>query len=347
MFDDVLRKLKNMEHGIQVSIEMPLDDEGYFDRVCPHKECQREFKVLFKDWKEKVSDERVFCPFCGYIAKSDEWDTDDQTRYIGDVGLKYIKGQLDQSFSEGAKNFNRRQPRNGFITMNMEYKPGQPVIVIPCKIADMFQQKFSCEICGCNYASIGASFFCPACGHNSVEHDFDRSVEVVLQLLNSLVIVKATVQEHQDKDVAEDTIRQILETSLGKLTGAFQRLMETIFNKVPSAKRVKQNKNIFQNLIASSKLWQQVGLKAYSDLLEVNEWADMQRLFQQRHLIAHCEGIVDQDYIDKSGDLQYKVGQRLVIREEAVRRFAEVILKLADKKREEIKGQGEESKDGE
>lgn len=346
MFEDVLHNLKGLKRGVQVQIEMPLDDDGYFDRLCSHEECQREFKVLFQDWKEKVSDEKVYCPFCGHKSTSNNWNTEEQSRYIRDFGLKYIKGQLDKAFSDGARNFNRRQPRNGFITMKMEYKPGHPAVVVPCKIADMFQQKFSCEICGCNYASIGASFFCPACGHNSAERDFDRSVEAVLKMLDSLNVIRVTLAEHQDKDTAEDTIRQMLETSIGKLTGAFQRLMEVLFNKIPRATTLKQHRNIFQNLSASSELWQQIGLKGYSELLEQKEWQELKRIFQKRHLIAHCEGIVDQDYIDKSGDSQYALGQRLIIKEETVRQLAEIISKLANLKREEIKGQVKESIDG-
>ena len=61
--------------------------------------------------------------------------------------------------------------------------------------------------------------------------------------------------------------------------------------------------------------------------------ADLLRLFQQRHLLAHCEGIVDQDYIIKSGDTTYAVGQRLVIRDEAVSRLAELVTKLTEEMR--------------
>lgn len=55
--------------------------------------------------------------------------------------------------------------------------------------------------------------------------------------------------------------------------------------------------------------------------------------YQQRHLLAHCEGIVDQDYIIKSGDTTYAVGQRLVIRDGAVSRLAELVTKLVEELR--------------
>jgi hypothetical protein len=41
----------------------------------------------------------------------------------------------------------------------------------------------------------------------------------------------------------------------------------------------------------------------------------MKLLFQRRHVISHRQGIVDQTYIDRSGDSSYTVGQRLVVRD--------------------------------
>lgn len=41
-------------------------------------------------------------------------------------------------------------------------------------------------------------------------------------------------------------------------------------------------------------------------------------LFQKRHLLMHCDGLVDADYIQKSGDHDYAIRQRIVIRENHV-----------------------------
>ncbi|MGH7307232.1 MAG: hypothetical protein ACREK6_00900 [Candidatus Rokuibacteriota bacterium] len=53
------------------------------------------------------------------------------------------------------------------------------------------------------------------------------------------------------------------------------------------------------------------------------------RLFPQRHLLAHRQGPVDESYIARSGDTSYRVGQRVVIREMAVREGLVLIEKLA------------------
>lgn len=193
MFDDVIRELKNLERGVQISIEMPVDNDGYLDRRCPHEECQQDFKVLMDDWKEKVPDERAYCPLCGHYEDSGEWNTSEQQEYLSDCATNYVMGKLNRAFANGARRFNRSQPRNGWITMKMDYKPDRPKVIVPYDVAALMQQKFSCEKCECHYSSIGASFFCPACGHNSVEIDFKQAVEAVEKTLDSLEIVKATL----------------------------------------------------------------------------------------------------------------------------------------------------------
>ena len=46
-------------------------------------------------------------------------------------------------------------------------------------------------------------------------------------------------------------------------------------------------------------------MNANDEWLSVDELKDMNLLFQRRHLIEHNNGMVDQKYIDKSGDNSY------------------------------------------
>ena len=75
MFEDLIRELGRM-HGTQkISVSLPSDSEGYFDRECPSPECLCQFKVHEDDWRDKARDEEVFCAFCGHAAPSDKWCT--------------------------------------------------------------------------------------------------------------------------------------------------------------------------------------------------------------------------------------------------------------------------------
>ena len=44
MFDKLLREMKKLERGVQVPIQIHLDDDGQLDRRCPSEECQAEFQ---------------------------------------------------------------------------------------------------------------------------------------------------------------------------------------------------------------------------------------------------------------------------------------------------------------
>jgi len=78
MFKDLIRELESM-HGIQkISVSLPSDSEGYFDRECPSPECLCQFKVHEDDWRDKVREEEVFCAFCGHAAPSGKWCTQAQ-----------------------------------------------------------------------------------------------------------------------------------------------------------------------------------------------------------------------------------------------------------------------------
>src|ERR1700730_3121190 len=92
------------------------------------------------------------------------------------MGVTHIGGIIGQRRSQDATDFNRRQ-RPGFINISMSYKPGTPTLIVPISAAEELRQKFTCEQCGCRYSSLGAAFFCPACGHNSAESTFSQTIE--------------------------------------------------------------------------------------------------------------------------------------------------------------------------
>lgn len=328
MFDETIQRLEELEGGVQVPIQMPLDDKGYFDRQCPSEECRAEFKVLFDDWRDKVRDEVVFCPICRQESPSTEWNTEAQTEYIKNAAMAHLMGVVDDALHRDAEDFNRRQPRGGFITMSMSYTPDPTPIVVPPDVAEAMRQEYACELCGCRYSAIGAAFFCPACGHNSARSTFATAIQTVRAAIATIPAVREAVTAATDPDTAADTVRHILENGLVKLVASFQRYAEAVFLALPNASSFAVRKNLFQNLADSSQRWRDATGKGYEDLVTADEMRELRMCFQQRHLLAHREGMVDQDYIDRSGDHSYSVGQRLVVKEVAVLRLADMVEKL-------------------
>lgn len=108
---------------------------------------------------------------------------------------------------------------------------------------------------------------------------------------------------------------------------AFQRFAESLYDLCPNARAARRN--AFQSLGEGSDLWFAAAGKRYSDYLDTAEMNLLSRAFQQRHLLAHTQGLIDQDYITRSGDSSYRPGQRLVLRQSAVREAVALIEKLA------------------
>jgi hypothetical protein len=329
MFDETIRRLRQMGDGMQIAIDLPLDDDGLLDRRCPSSECQAEFKVSFEDWKSKVKETVAYCPICRHEEVATAWNTEQQLRHIKQVALGRMQSVLGGAMRTDVERFNREQPKGGFVRITMGFRPGAPAIIFPIQAARLMQQILACEVCGCQYASVGAAFFCPACGHNSAVTTFGSAVAAVRQQVESLASISEAVRKSAGPDAAEDTVRHLLENSLVKLAGSFQRYAEAKFASLPQCAEVKYRRNVFQNIPESSELWRKFTGRGYEDMVSKEEFGAISRLFQVRHLLTHREGIVDQDYIDRTGDFRYVVGQRVVVREQVVLDMADLVTKLA------------------
>ena len=61
---------------------------------------------------------------------------------------------------------------------------------------------------------------------------------------------------------------------------------------------------------------------------DAHEWATACRFFQQRHLLAHRMGVVDEVYVKKSGDTRAMIGRKVTIVPDEVRVMVQLIGKL-------------------
>ena len=320
MFDDALRRLKRATAATQVPISLYLDDDRYFDRRCPAEDCGAAFKVLFDDWETKVTEEQVWCAICGETAAATEWNTPEQWEQIKAHALQYMSDQVHKAFS-GAR---KPTTRAGMISMTWSYKPGARPIVVMAEAAPLMTQRSTCEACGCAYASVGAAFFCPACGHNSARSTFSGALATVRALMDLAERMPGVVE---DRDAAADAARHLIEDSLVRVWFSFQRFAEATYKtEHPTAEPPRRN--AFQNLAESDRLWGAVIGKTYADMLTAEEHRDLVRLVQARH-VAHQDGFVDADYVARSGDRRFKVGQRLVVTVADTRRLADLAEKLS------------------
>lgn len=322
MFDDIIRGLQNLPEQQLISVDVVLDDDGYYDRLCPAEECGNAFKVLFEDWRDQVPEEEAFCVICGEVAEPSDFNSEGQTRYFTEQAMGHVTSQLDSIFRAATP----RRVDAGMISMSLTYQPGARPIVIPSAAEPVLLQRSACENCGCHYASLGASFFCPACGHNSARTTFGGALATVRA---SMDLAERLSTMMDDPDAAADVARHLAEDGLVRVWSSFQRFAEATYATHPASAASPARRNAFQNLEASDALWLGATGKGYSDMLTADEHHDLARLVQARHVLAHRDGLVDADFVARSGDHRYAVGQRLVVVPADARRLVEVCEMLA------------------
>ena len=230
MFDELIRELRRLEGTQRIPVSISYDIDGYFDRRCPSCECQFEFKIHSDDWRDKVRDEEVFCPFCGHSDSSEKWCTREQVEHLKRAAVAHVRQRIGPAMKRDAVRWNRRQPRNSFIRITMEVNGRPQHALLPPEAAEPMRLKITCIACGCRYAVIGAAFFCPACGHNGADLMFSQAISGIRSALDSLAKVRAAIS---DRDTAETTVRLVVENGLQSAVTAFQRYAEGLVCPLP------------------------------------------------------------------------------------------------------------------
>lgn len=318
-----------MTDTIKVPMTFQSDEKGYLDRQCPNENCEYVFKVNIDDWKEKITDE-VHCPMCGHIASCDQWYTDEQIEVIRENAKSYVmnmaQSMLNKSFSKLANSTKNNKH------IKITYKPSKKISVRnnPIGQREEWNLDITCEKCGTRYSVIGSAYFCPCCGHNSVEKVFENSISRIETMLNAQDFMLEQLTEQVGIDEANKMCRSMLEGTLGDIVSAFQKFAKENLISHSSLDTSKIKVNDFQIIAKGSELYRSHLNKPYENCLSTEELTSMNILFQRRHILEHNEGIIDEKYIEKSGDKTYSLGQRVIVKKVDAQNLLQIIKKLAE-----------------
>lgn len=312
---------------IDCSVQFVSDNKGYFDRKCPNPECGYIFKINPTDWVEKVSDEEVHCPLCGFIDKSYNWNTLNQEEEIKKIAigltLNHFLEKVGQTFSKTANAFKDSR------FLKFEYNPGRKLSFINNPIGQLpeWEKDIICNRCGTRYSVRGIAYFCPCCGHFAVEDIFDETLKSLVKMLESIEEIRYWFEQKYDSDAAETMSRSSIEGSLGDVISAFQKYAEATFTS-RSKKQVRPND--FQIVQKGSALYKDEFGFGYDKWLNSSEIEFMELMFQRRHILEHNSGLVDEMYLKKSKDSTYKIGQRVLVKPDEVKQLIDIMIRLSD-----------------
>lgn len=315
-----------MSEYINIPITIRSDEKGYFDRECPHPGCLYTFKINLKEWEENVSGKEMHCPMCGHTASSDQWWTQEQLAEQKKIIDSYVQYHATNMMNNMFKKMVQSIPKNKYIKIT--YNPGRRISFHnnPIGQREEWENEITCEKCGTQFSVIGAAYFCPCCGYNSVDRTFEDSIDRITKMLKSIPSMRLTLEENNSKDDAENICRALLERSIGDIVSAFQKFACCRYEAV-AGKSARVND--FQILEKGSQLFYSACGKKYSDWLSEDELVALHLLFQRRHILEHNGGIVDEKYLRNSGDNNYVEGQRIIVKECDVRELLTIIKKLS------------------
>lgn len=290
------RHLKGL--GNQISVSIPKDEGGFIGRECPESACLGYFKV--KPGTGLTGDDvPCHCPYCGHKASSNHFWTKEQIEYAQSHAMRTIGEAIHRDLKQ--MEFDR-PARGAFgIGMSLKVTGGAPVPIRHYRERAL-ETHVTCGNCSLEYAIYGVFAFCPDCGaHNSRQ---------ILEMNLGLVAKQVALSEQVgDADLRRHLLEDALENCVSSLDG-FGRETCRVRADLSTAPAKCENVS-FQNLPkAAKRLSELFGVDLRSAIAPAN-WDVAHRGFMKRHVVAHRAGVVDQQYLDETGDVAAVVGRRV------------------------------------
>ncbi|MCU1240982.1 MAG: hypothetical protein JWO71_1708 [Candidatus Acidoferrum typicum] len=263
------------------------DQHGMWGRLCPR--CQTYFRT------NHVIDNTA-CPYCGNVSNSLSFVTQAQARYVVAFCNAYIE-------ASNTKNT---------VTIDLETVTDSTP---EWKYAEERQQfHFKCVSCHTEADILGEYGWCPKCGKTNGR-------EVIMTKLKGL----EEAFDKADKNIADRAERgQQWEEMNSRCFSHFEALgrhLQTIFVMFPAtpSRRKEVEALSFQRLLnASVSLEQWYGIELFKNV-SPDDQGFLNLMLNQRHIIEHNGGKVDERYLSQSGDKKARLNERMRIGSNRIR----------------------------
>jgi hypothetical protein len=312
--------------GNTISIPIPADDDAFTGRECPQPDCAGYFKVEFGTGL-KGEGLPCHCPYCGHAAGHDHFWTKEQIEYAKSVAMRKVSDSIYKDLK--SLEFDQK-PKGAFgIGISMKVEPGRAVPIHYYREKEL-ETEVVCLNCTLRYAVYGVFAFCPDCGqHNSLQI-LDKNLDVVEKMLDLAAVA--------EKLVSEKLIENALEDCVSTFDGFGRELCRLHANKTRTPAKVE--KVTFQNLTAAKlRVLESFGVDLSAGVTP-DEWRAATTGFQKRHLGSHALGVVDREYLAKTGDSRAVVGRKLRISADEVGELARILSKMARRLSEDLEKAG-------
>lgn len=290
-----------MDDTINYSVSIKPDEDGLIGRECP--ECKKYFKIKFGTGLPGEND--CHCPYCNHISDHNTFWTKPQVEYARSVALN----QSTIQFLGQLKKLERRPDRNAFISIGITVK-GQPTPIAYYSEHDL-EERVACASCTLEYAIYGAFGYCPDCGIRNSQQIVAANFDLALKFLD---LARAA-----SDDVKVKLVENALEDAVSAFDGFGREQCANLSYKIS-----------FQNIgAARDKLQKTEGCDIAAGLNQL-QWDFVCEQFQKRHLLAHKMGVVDEEFVIKTGSDKAFIGRKVSITAADVRGLVECLRSMVN-----------------
>lgn len=176
------------------------------------------------------------------------------------------------------------------------------------------QHQFVCSACETCNDIIGRYGYCGVCGTRNDCQDFEQSIERIRNSLN-----KGAEPEDSLKDAVSE-----FESFIDQTVAELAELAT-----ISSHRKNRLAGRRFHNIEEVSTIFAQWFDIDIRNGVSEQEWIDVLKKFCRRHVYEHKGGVVDQRYLDDSGDTTVRLRQRIGEQKEDIHAFMGRLVRIA------------------
>lgn len=300
--------------GYEGRVSLPVWEHRYFGRECP--QCQGRFKMRADEYEALPEELMLTCPYCGQRQEHSSFMSKEQversTAALHATAEQFLHNKVEEMLS-GVFGGSKPRSRRG-SGVSTTYTPGTPppVRTLPTYFEDRIRRTIECENCSNNYAVYAASAFCPVCGPRAALSTVIESIQAAGQ---TLALEDGVEPEQREEMRAAGVFDGIAADAVKMIVTLFEVYAADAFSaKVPRHEQLVKGKgNVFQRLDDADALFETHAGSSLHELVEGACFERLRRASEQRHVLVHRHGIVDQRFLDRVAGSTLGVGQRVVI----------------------------------
>ena len=314
--------------GDRIVTKIRPDEEGFIGRECP--KCRGYFKIVVGTGL-KQEGLPCHCPYCGHMAEHHRFVTEDQIEYARSVARRKVSDAFRRDLK--ALEFSHKPSRRSGIEISLKVKHGQTIPIHRYKESQL-ETEIICTNCTLRYSVYGVFAFCPDCAqHNSLDI-LNANMDLVRKILG-------LARSQDQRELSE----KLIKSALGECISAFDGFGREICRVYGAYARgsIDVGRVSFQNLLRSRKQILTAFEIDIAGSLNEERWNEVVNLFQKRHVIAHRMGVVDQQYVNLTGDERIKVGRKIVVDVSEAEELTENLSVIAEQMLTQFKHVGNES----